>query len=315
MAKHRIRKYSRRRSASTNKRSIAPVVIAVTAFILLSFIVSVGVGIALGNRADKIADSPKFDFERVDYDSNGKTVSTVEAYHFPKGASPYDYVNQKIYDLSVCVSHKDGTLDYKLDAVSDFPLRENGEYSFAYLCENAKDAGARICAYVYITAFDTEDEYEREIIKAFEIALVNEIAASGADDILLLGLEPDVGSIDEIENFIAKAALASGETPLGVAVSDEALSLMSEGVYIAARMRSACDYLALDLRELTVSDGESIGKDEDGNPNPSRLESLLEKNKYYIKSYPMRIIFSQENFRIYHSALSLGVTDLQIVGE
>lgn len=315
MAKHRIKKYSRRRSQSPYKKSVAPIIISVIAFLVLSLVVSVVIGILLGRRTDGVGSETKFDFERVDYDSNGKTVRAVEAYNFPKGASPYDYVRQEISDLSVCVSHKDGSLAYAFDVAEKTPVRENGEGSFKSLCASSKDAGARVCAYLYVTSFKCEDSYEREIVKAFEIALIKEIAQSGANDILLLGIEVDESNISEVENFVAKAALAAGKIQIGVAVSEEILALTENEVYLAARIRSCCDYLALDLTSLTVEDGESQGKNDAGEDLPSKLEETLEKNKYYIKSYPMRLLFSQEEFKIYAPALALGVEDLQIVGE
>lgn len=316
MARHRIKKYSRRRSASPYKSRVAPIVISVIAFILLSLTVSVVVGIMLGKRADAIGErEKKFDFERVDYDSNGKTVSTIEAYHFPSTSRPQDYVNQDIRDLSVCVRHRDGVLDYSFDITDKLFPSESGARSFKSLCSDADSAGARVCAYLYVTAFDIEDEYEREIVAAYEIALINEIASSGADDILLLGLNATAENIGEIERFVARAAGSTGDVPLGVAVSEETLALSENGEYVAARLRASCDYLALDLTHLTVADGESGGKDGEGEEIPSRLEEILQKNAYYIKSYPMRVLFAREESKLYIPAIALGVTDLQIIIE
>lgn len=315
MAKHRIKKYSRRRSASPYKRSAAPIVISVIAFLILSFVISIAIGVALGKRAEKEDGGKRLDLGVEEYDSNGKKVSPVEAYHFPTASSPYDYVRQEIYHLSVCVSNKEGKLNYYLEAAEKMPLRENGEKSFAVLCADAQDAGARVCAYVYVTAFEIEDKYEREVVKAFEIALVEEIAKAGASDILLLGIDVGEENIKEVEDFVAKAANSSQNVQLGVAVTEETLRLTENEIYIAARVRSACDYLALDLTHLRVADGESAGIDSNGDRKPSLLEQTLENNKYYVKSYPMRILFSQSEFRIYQYALELGVENMQIVAE
>lgn len=315
MAKHRIKKYSRRRSASPYKRSAAPIVISVIAFLILSFVISIAIGVALGKRAENDDGGKRIDLSIEEYESNGKKVSPVEAYHFPTASSPYDYVRQEIYDLSVCVSNKEGKLNYYLEAAEKMPLRENGEKSFAVLCADAQDAGARVCAYVYVTAFEIEDKYEREVVKAFEIALVEEIAKAGASDILLLGIDVGEENIKEVEDFVAKAANSSQNVQLGVAVTEETLRLTENEIYIAARVRSACDYLALDLTHLRVADGESAGIDSNGDRKPSLLEQTLENNKYYVKSYPMRILFSQSEFRIYQYALELGVENMQIVAE
>ena len=51
MAKYRIRKYSRR-TKSQYKKSHAPIVLSVIAFLLLSVIISVAIGISLSKRAE-----------------------------------------------------------------------------------------------------------------------------------------------------------------------------------------------------------------------------------------------------------------------
>ncbi len=303
MARHRIKKYSRRRSSSPYKRRGVPIVMSVIAFILLSFLISVFVGIMLGRRAEKIAPEQPFELHRTDYESNGKIVSAVEAYYFPLGVSPYDYVRQDINDLSVCVSHKYGELDYYFEIAESFNSENNGSASFETLCADAKDAGARVCAYIHVRWMECEDKYEREILKAYEIALINEMARLGADDILLLGISVSEENISEVEEFVSEAAGAAESTPLGVAVSLEIVELAKAENYLAARVRSMCDYLALDLTHLVVADGESGGK----------LEEIITEYKYYIKSYPMRILFSREESKLYIPALELGIEDLQIV--
>ncbi len=312
MARHRIKKYSRR-TRSQYKKSRAPIVLAVLAFLILSVLLSVLVGISLGKRAEENEKKPYIDLERQDYESNGKTVSAAEAYHFSKNSSAYDYADQEIFDLSVCIRHADGRLDYLFDtsALASFDSVE-GTRRFSSLCDDAKKAGVRVCAYMYVTSFSIEDEYVREMAKAYELALIHEAALCGADDILLLGLEVSDGNIRELEAFAARAAAAAENVPLGVAVSEDAFLLDSDGISNAARLRASCDYLALDLTHLTVEDGESEGE-KDGERIPSRLESLLKKYSFQIKTYPARLLFSREHSKLYIPALELGAEDLQIV--
>ena len=315
MAKHRIRKYSRRTRSVTGKSRAGLIVFLIIAFLLLSAVISVAVGIALGKRADAVRPEEKYDLSIPDYTSDGKTVTSVEAYHFPVGANPGDYAYQGIYDLSVLVRHKDGRLAYAFDTGERFPIDEMGDVSFSSLCSSAKDAGVRVCAYLYVTSFSCTDVYEREILKAYEISLIAEVAESGADDILLLGIDVNEDNISEIEEFVSRAASAAVSTPLGVAVDRETVSKTENDIYLAARVRALCDYLALDLTDLTVADGESIGKDENGDPIRSRLSEILDSYAYYVRTYPMRVIFSQSEFKIYEPALALGVENMQIVAE
>ncbi len=315
MAKHRIRKYSRRTSSAAHKSRAGLIAFLIIAFILLSVIISVATGISLGRRADGLDVGKKYELSIPQYDSNGKTVTAVEAYHFPVEARPADYVYQEIYDLSVAVRHKDGSLAYHLEAGEKFPIYEMGERSFKTLCADAEDAGARICAYFYVTSFDISDKHEREIIKAYEIALIAEMAQCGADDIMLLGLDVNEANISEIEKFVSDAAGAAKGVPLGVAIDRETVLKTNDEVYLAARIRAVCDYLALDLTDLKVADGESIGKDPDGDPLESRLSLILGELEYFIRSYSMRVVFSQAEYKLYEPALALGVENMQIVGE
>ena len=190
MAGHRIRKYSRR-TRSQYKKSVAPIVLSVIAFLLLSVIISVVIGISLQRRVEETGESDKrFDFPKVEYNSGDKVVSGVEAYNFPKGADAASYIMQDIPDLSVCIRHRDGEMDYYFDVAGQYGFDDmDSTYSFSTLCNAAHGAGGRVCAYLYIGAFEIEDEYQREIRKAYEIALIREAAESGADDILLLGLD------------------------------------------------------------------------------------------------------------------------------
>ena len=316
MAKHRIRKYSRR-TKSQYKKSAAPIVLSVIAFLLLSVIISVVIGISLSKRVEESGENDKrFDFDKVEYKSGDKVVSGVEAYNFPKGSDAASYIAQDIPDLSVCIRHKNGEMDYRFDIAEQYALDAmDTSYSFSSLCTTAHNAQGRVCAYLYVGSFEIEDEYEREIRKAYEIALINEAAKSGADDILILGLDVTADNISEIENFVAKASIAADKTPLGVAVSLDVLSLNDSEVYLAARLRGACDYLALDLTHLTLADGSSKGVDENGNKLPSLLEETLAAHEYYIKSYPMRVLLAKDQSKLYVPTLALGVTDMQIVGE
>ncbi|MGM9643881.1 MAG: hypothetical protein ACI3X1_02215 [Eubacteriales bacterium] len=315
MAKHRINKFSRR-TRSQYKKSKAPIVLAVIAFLLLSLIISVAIGLMLSKRAEQSGlPDKRFDFEKVEYISNGKTVSSVEAYNFPRGSSAPDYISQGISDLSVCLRHSDGGLDYHLDIADRYGEVREGAVSFSELCRSAHAANGRVCAYIYVTSFAISDAYERGIMQAYELALINEAARSGADDILLLGLSATEENIAEVEEFVARAAIAAENTPLGVSVGTSLLDLTDNEIYLAARLRKNCDYIALDLTHMVQTDGESGGVDGDGHPLPSLLEATLEKYQYYIKSYEMRILFAKEESKLYVPALELGVVDLQIVGK
>ncbi len=314
MANRRINKYSRRTAMSSHKRSVAPIVISAAVFLVLCVVISTAVGILLGRRADRVDAGKHFDLDRVEYDSNGKKVRSVEAYRLPKGHSAADYVRQGIVDLSVKLRNSDGGLEYYSATAEALGFDSfDSEHLFSSVAESAHSRDGYLCAYLYITSFRCEDAKLREVYKSYELSLISEAAEQGADDILLLGLEVFDESIDELEEFVARAAAAAGKAALGVAVSEDTLSLTDNEVYYAGRLRSACDYLALDLTHL--SDGDTVKRETESGERLSPLEETLEKNEYYIKAYSLRLLFSEDSREVYRSASDCGVVNFQVVGK
>ncbi len=309
MPGHRIKKYSRR-TRSQYKKSKAPVILAIIAFLLLSSIISVAIGISLSRREQESGEPRKrFELGREDYISGEKLVSAVDAYELPKGANVSEHITGDISELSVCIRHMDGSLDFRSEAAELYSGDIQGERELSLLCKEAHSSGGKVCAYIYITSFNVEDEYRRGIVKAYELALVAETFECGVDDILLLGISVTDENLDEIEAFVSEASYAAGKAPLGVAVKESILDMTSKDGYLAPRLREVCDYLALDLTHLTLSDGD------DGNNASKRLEETIEKYEYYIKSYPMRLLFSTEASGLHAQARSMGAVDMQTVGK
>ncbi len=314
MAKGRIKKYSRRTSMSSHRRKVSPVVISVISFILLSLVISVAVGIILGERAERPDSGKYFDFERVEYDSHGKKVASVEAYRLPKGHNAADYVDQGINELSVKLRDSEGSLEYYFEVGEKLSLDSmDADSSFSALAESAHSRGGYVCAYVYITSFACEDEMLREVYKAYEISLISEAAERGADDILLLGLNVTDENIAELEEFTARAANAAGEAVLGVGVSKQTLMLAEKEVYYAGRLRAACDYIALDLTYL--SDNDTAEHTSDDGERTSLLKNTLDECEYYIKAYSMRTLFSEESREVYREASDMGLVNFQVIGK
>lgn len=315
MARRRMSRFSRL-SATTRRGSgrALPIVISVIAFLVLSVVISVAVGLALSNRVDEYEEEKKFDFQKVEYVSGNKIVKSVEAYHFSKGASAADYVSQKIWDLSVMVRDCDGDLQFAFDTASLFPIDSvESERSFKTLCSDAEREGARVCAYVYVTSLSLEDKYAKDTAMAYEIALISEMASSGADDILLLGIEVNESNITDVCEFVSRASIAADKAPLGVALSPEVYYLTEKEIYLAGMVRGSCDYVAVDLTYMILDDGKSAGVNEDGEALPSLLEETVRRLKFYISEYPARLLFSRDNHKLYIDAVELGVVDYQIV--
>jgi hypothetical protein len=275
--------------------------------------VSVVIGVLLGQSADKADSRPKYNFSKFEYQKGNKNVKSIEGYFFAKGSSAEDYYMQGIEDFSLGIRRADGTLQYSSGVADEFGI--NGYDDFASLSgvvRDIHDAGGRACGYFYVRAFDERDEGLRSVYAAYELALINEAARSGIDEILLVGINVAEGNIDAVEEFLARASAAAENVAIGVAVSLDTLRLAEQEVYYLQRLDNSCDFLAIDLTHLTVKDVESQ-KDAQGKIVPGALETILEQNEYYVKNFKLRLLFSRQEYLIYRTALELGVVDFQII--
>lgn len=303
----RIKKYSRR--AFRSRRSSSKgwlVALAIVAFLLLCFIISVVIGLALGKRADEYKESPKYDLDVKDYYSGDKRVRAVDAHEYQWGYSPSYYVSNGITDLSVCLRDRDGFITYNSEVEVSFGGESSeGSRSLDETVEYVHSGGGYLCGYIYIRSFEIEDDHLREIYKAYEAALVAEASEGGVDEIMLVGIAPDEENIDETERFVSDMALAAGDKPLGVMLSLEVFAATENDDYRASRIRSVCDFVALDMTDMPEN------ADEDG--EEGLLYKTIGEMEYYIKSYSARIVLSAKNSSLYGAAVEYGVKNIQII--
>ena len=312
-------RYTRRAEGSIRRSERLTVIIIVAVFLVLCAIVSVIVGITLGERADKYQSTSKYEFSGESYVSGSKTVKSVDAFAYSLGADAKGYIGRGISDFSICLRDMEGAFTYDSALLFNAGVIQNEtgvdlveEMSYLH------GLGGYACAYIYADSFKCEDKYLREVYKAREIALINEAVQCGVDDILILGLEINNESIAEIEKYVSDASIAAGKAPLGVAVSREVILMTEQEIYLAGRLREVCDYIALDLRDFGA-DVEQIPEESSGDEEDESLEGELDaiigEMEYYIEAYGMRIIFSKANSSLYDSAKELGVVNIQIVND
>ena len=116
-------------------------------------------------------------------------------------------------------------------------------------------------------------------------------------------------NIEEAEDYAKRASIAAGDAVLGVTLSAETMLLTENEVYVAGRMKNACDHLALDLTHIVYGDETVNSRGE----TVSRLNAMIERMEYYIKAYSMRLVFSKDNSKLHTEAQELGANNLQIV--
>lgn len=297
----RLRRYSRRTASGGRAKRVLGIIFAVIAFLLLSVVLSVAAGLALGRLADEYQGDSGSDRTLVnDYYSGDKTVKAVNAHEYSWGLGTGYYLSIGITDFSVCLRDEDGYITYHSEVAASFSgTNDNmGSRSPAESVAAIKNDGGYVCTYFYSTAFEEPDAYKREILKAYEIALINEAAKSGVDDILIIGLAPTEENVGEMESFVSDMAKASGSSALGVLASPEDVKLTDGGVYIVPRLRAVCDFVALDVREVQTR---------------TELYELIDEMEYYISSGNMRLVFSKENSSFSQNAVDHGANSVQVV--
>lgn len=306
----RLSKYSRRTSSGGRRGGkVWLIILAVIAFLLLSVTVSVAVGIALGNRAEEYDDSlPPLDISVKDRYSGNKSVPTVDAQSFELKDDASYYLSIGIKTLSVCLRDEDGFIYYRSEVdVSFGENNKTGSRDLGAWVENVHGGGGYVCSYFYSSALNESDPYLREIKKSYELALINEAAHFGVDDILLVGIDVTRENIDEVEEFVSRAAKSAGEATLGVLLQTDDCETDKDD-RTAQRIAAVSDYIAIDLRGMP---GNSAAQPSSGETPP--LYETLEELEYFIKVYSARIVFGKNNSGLANSARKWGVTSTQII--
>lgn len=174
-----------------------------------------------------------------------------------------------------------GGVYYSSD-LSGLALTEHSSVSLAQLAERAQSKG-RVSIGIFLTsAFLAEDQAARILKRAEELAILSEIAGSGLDEILIVGLPSDEALSAEVNAYARDvSALLNGRIRLGIAV-DGKQNAADMARVVAATVEYA-DRFALELVGLSNEE----------------LTDAIEKNAYYLTYYRMRVMFdSREQHEI-----------------
>ncbi len=302
----RRNKYSRRTSVSLRKKRILLTVVVVVLSVAAIFGIAVGLGAYLKHKAESY--EPKKDYE---FEDNAPPASdgaeAVCAPSFTYGDYLYGFFQKGYTELSLSLGTAENPAFASNVAQSmagavcgDIKLEEYSSLIHKY--------EGRACGYFLSSAFECEDENLRRVKKAYEIALLSEAAKSGIDDILILGITVTEKNSDEVAKYLSELNSVADNCSIGIAINTGTLLLTENEIYIAAKLKSACDFVALDLRNLDFS-----GVSESDSSAPADLAQYLNDIKYYLSSYSLRLVFSGANEKLFNEAGKLGFTNLQVV--
>lgn len=307
MKKRKIKRtrYSGRSAASVRKRKILPIVLISFVSVALLFGAAVGIGAYLRKKALSYTPQREYDFEDNSFQKNGGALS-VYAPSLEYGESVYGLISKGYRDISVGIGSSD-KLFVQSEIATGVSGVENGENDIEKYISDIHYYEANACLYFYSRVFEIKDENQRRVRKAYEISLMSEMAALGADDILILGVSFDDSNISEVTKYISEINAACGDCSVGISVSTGALRLSEEGKYYVGALLNCADYVALDLRELSFD-----GADEETD-SPKNIEDYLGSMKYYLAQYGLRLVFSEENKQLFDEVYDLGLTNAQVV--
>lgn len=220
----------------------------------------------------------------------------------------------------------DGCLPYALPIAiaQNIPTRD-GARTFSDEVRRFHAAGVTVTCLFRVTCLDPavrNDPSLAPLLRGIELALLTDAASSGADELLLEGLpcgddasdamsadflrelktclsaltrQPAVGVVLDPEAFALRAA-ERGETSSAAGTSDGEQSLIYAGSLTPGRLRSVCDFLALDLR----------GETEDS------LPAVLKGFRYAYARFSLRLLLPRAADE--ETARSHGMTDTVIPG-
>lgn len=282
-----------------------PIVLLVVLSLCAVFALAVGLGAYLRHKAEGYTPSEREDGDiAVSVTGRGEDV-IAPLYSYD--ASVYSVMSRGYKALSMSLGTAKN-VSFQSDIAKMFSDVSVGDVELSAYTSSAKYYGGRACGYFVSDAFECGDANLRRLKKAYEISLMCEAASMGIDDILILGIDVTEQNVDEVCEYMYQLQEALGECSVGISVSAGVMELTGQGVYIAAALKDSCDFLGLDMRELDFSQ-----LDGDGDDVPKDLNEYLSGLKYYIKSYSMRLLFSDKNIGFFDEACGLGYLNVQAV--
>lgn len=304
----RKNRYSRRTSVSLKKKRVITAVVLSVVSIALIFGTAVGVGAYLRHKAESYKPREEYVFEdNAPPASDG--AKAVCAPSFAYGDYLYGFIQKGYTELSLSLGTAE-SVAFDSDVAKLMIGVSYGDIKLEDYSSLIHKYEGRACAYFVSSAFECEDESLRRIKKAYEIALLCEAAEGGIDDILILGINVTEENSNEVAKYLSELNSAVEDCSVGIAINTGTLLLTEDEVYIAAKLKSACDFVALDLRYLDFS-----GAEDSESGAPTNLAQYLDELKYYLSSYSLRLVFSDANEEFFDESRELGFSNVQVVDD
>ena len=177
----------------------------------------------------------------------------------------------------------------------------------AILNENCRIAATFSCHWQ-----NEADPALRRVERTYEAALVAEIAASGADEVLLTDLTVSEENLQEVSLFLREVRESSPDAVIGISLPT-ALMLGDTRIEIARTLLSWADHLALDLSDYDTHTVSTTSEDGTVTRTSATLPQILDLLEPAIRRYQMRLILPVSMYEQLITVQELGYDSWQIV--
>ncbi len=300
----RKNKYSRRSTLNTKKKKVLPVILVSVLSFAVLLALAVGLGAYLRYKADSY--TPKKNYgELGNTPPKSDGAEAVYAPIFNYGDYLFGLIKKDYTDFSVLLGGG-GRVSFESEVAKTDPSVKVAENDLAEYARVIHENGGKLCGYFYSSAFDIQDENLRRVKKAFEVSIICEAVQLGVDDVLILGINADKYNCDEVASYLSEIN-ANADASVGIAVNVGAVLNTENGDYTVGKLKNSCDFAALDLRNL------SFAEVSENSNAPKNLGEYLSGIKYYLSSYSLRLVFSEDNGEFFDEAKELGFENVQAV--
>ena len=309
------RKYSRRSSKSIRRSKRIPVIIGIAALVLLfvGIIVLIAslVGVKLRDVAQKYDDVVEIEYvtPNVKVKSHPEPVREVNAEIYGFDKSLGEFISREITDLSIMLRAVDGTVYYN-SAVAG-AMGWDSIYKSVDLAEKMEtmhSRGGYACAYMYLSSFSDESEIS-SVKKEYEKQLVIEAAASGVDEIMLLGIELTDDNTRDVLQFLSDIKVRSGNCKIGIQLAYGDVVTKNPDDYKAEMMLQVCDFIALDASSVPCAENaEELGVTTDKD-----FYTAIEEIYYYTNGMKIRLVFGNGEVSMFKRAADATYVNRQMI--
>lgn len=305
--RRRKSKYTKRNAANTRRKVITAILVVILSLALI-FGVAIAVGSILKNKLNRANNKLNSyivpEYNLVEFEPKTKNVNAY-SYSFSKDAM--GYIKKGIYDLSVCLRYPDGSLAYHSGIAEEIGL--DSMDSGCDLAQNVNyihECGGYFIGTMYMNSFAEKDESIAKIKREYEKQLLVESTKSGADEILVLGIDVNPDNIGDVLVFLSDVKKESEDCKIGFSISYSDLIQDKNGEYLASKLLMVVDFLALDSKTVPCVENETAGE-------MKSFEYRIDSLHYYMKAYNLRLLFDDTRVNLYDIAGEMGIVNRQMI--